>query len=497
MRPVLLVVMDGVGLREEKEMNALKLADTPNLDKFMENGYAEMEASGNAVGLPEGYTGNSEVGHLHLGAGKKVPQRLTRINEAIENDNLRDNDALVSALKRAEEKRVPVHFAGIISDGGIHGHIEHLGELLRIASNYDVKANIHCFTDGRDVAPKSAEKYISMIEDYTSKHGGEIATVMGRFYSMDRDKNWERTHKAYRAMAEAEGFKFEDPREAVEKAYNEDEYDYFIQPSVKENYSGMTDKEEVIFYNYRADRERQIEEELVGKHADETLDLDETVHPNFTQMFPYEREIDAPTIFEKEIVEDTLGEKIEKAGLNQLRVAESQKIPHVTYFFNGERELEFDGEDRHFIESDKIRAFDERPEMHAEDTTEVVIDAVKNESHEFILLNYANCDLVGHTGELDAAITAAETVDKCIGKLAETVEGSDYVMLVTADHGNCEDMGEQDAPNTSHTLNPVPLISVNIDKKFENGEIWKIEHIVEDILELEKSWAQKVKSYFF
>lgn len=497
MNPVLMVVMDGVGLRDEEKMNALKLADTPNLDKLMGNGYAEMEASGNAVGLPEGYTGNSEVGHLHLGAGKKVPQRLTRINKAIENNELEENKSLVAALERAEEKQVPVHFAGIISDGGIHGHIEHLEELMRIASGYDVDVKIHCFTDGRDVSPKSAEKYIEMIEGWTETYGGEISTVIGRFYSMDRDKNWERTHKAYRAMAEAEGFKFEDPREAVEKAYSDGEYDYFIQPSVKENYDGMEDNHEVIFYNYRADRERQIEEELVGEHPEDDPELDETVHPNFTQMFPYEREIDAPTIFEKEIVENTLGEKIDNAGLKQLRVAESQKIPHVTYFFNGERELEFDGEDRHFIESDKIRAFDERPEMHADDTTEVVIDAIENQSHEFILLNYANCDLVGHTGELDAAITAVETVDKCIGELVETVEESDYVMLLTADHGNCEDMGENDTPNTSHTLNPVPLIGVNTERKFEDGEIWEIEHIVEELLDLKtKSVFDKIKSIF-
>lgn len=459
----LLVVIDGFGLRDEKQGNAFLQADTPNIDSLMnEYGYEKLEASGPAVGLPEGYTGNSEVGHLHLGAGRIIPQRLTRINEAIENDELREKEALKSAFERAEEKNSTVHLAGIVSDGGIHGHIDHLKALLEISSDYDVEVEVHCFTDGRDVAPKSAEEYLSQIEAWTEEYGGNIATVMGRFYSMDRDHNWERTHKAYDAMALGDGFAFEDPRYAVEKAYGDDEYDYFVQPSAREGFSGMTDEDEVIFFNYRADRERQIEEELVD---DNDLDeFDEPVHPSFTGMFPYERGLDAASIFEKEIVQNTLGEKIAEKGLTQLRVAESQKKPHVTYFFNGQRELKFDGEDRKFIESDKIRAFDERPEMHAEEITDIVIEAIDKEEKDFILLNYANCDLVGHTGDLDATVTAVETVDEQIGRLREKIEASEYDFIVTADHGNCEDMGSKDSPNTSHTCNKVPLIT---DKSIE------------------------------
>ncbi|MEF8880682.1 MAG: 2,3-bisphosphoglycerate-independent phosphoglycerate mutase, partial [Candidatus Nanohaloarchaea archaeon] len=342
----LLVVIDGFGLRKEEHGNAFLQADTPNLDSLMKKyGYQELEASGPAVGLPEGYTGNSEVGHLHIGAGRIVPQRLTRINEAIENNELREKDALKSAFERAEEKGSTFHLAGIISDGGIHGHIDHLKALLEISSNYEVDVEIHCFADGRDVDPKSAEKYISQIESWTKKYGGSIATVMGRFYSMDRDHNWERTHKAYDSMALGQGFKFKNPRGAVEKAYSDGEYDYFIQPSVRENYNGMEDDDEVIFYNYRADRERQIEEELIeDKDPD---DFDEPI-PNFTGMFPYEKGLKAASIFEKKIVENTLGEEIAEKGLKQLRVAESQKKPHVTYFFNGQRELKFEGEDRRF-----------------------------------------------------------------------------------------------------------------------------------------------------
>ena len=483
MRPVLLVVMDGVGLRKETEGNAFKQADTPNLGKLMaRNGFAKLEASGPAVGLPEGYTGNSEVGHLHLGAGRKIDQRLKRINNAIENDELREKEALKNSLERAEENNTTVHLAGIISDGGIHGHIDHLKALLEISSNYDVDVKVHCFTDGRDVSPKSAENFISQIEGWTEQYVGQIATVMGRYFSMDRDHNWDRTHKAYRAMAEAEGFEFKDPQEALEETYENDDYDYFIQPSVAENFEGMEEDDEVIFYNFRADRERQIEEELV-KEIDPD-EYDEPINPNFTSMFRYEHEIETPAIFEKKIVENTLGEKIEKAGMSQLRVAESQKRPHVTFFFNGQRELEFEHEERHFVESDKIRAYDQKPEMHADDICEVVLDALEQGEKDFILLNFANCDLVGHTGNMDATIEAIETVDRNIGRLVEKVDGTDYRMLVTADHGNCEDMGTEESPNTSHTLNPVPLIGVNTDRRFEDGELWEIEKIVEDFLDV-------------
>lgn len=460
----MLVVIDGFGLRDEKEGNAFLQANTPNIDSLMDDyGYQKLEASGPAVGLPEGYTGNSEVGHLHIGAGRVIPQRLSRINEAIEKDELRDKDALKSAFERAEEKNSAVHLAGIISDGGIHGHIDHLKALLEISSGYDVDVEIHCFTDGRDVSPKSAEKYLSQIEAWTEEHGGDIATVMGRFYSMDRDHNWERTHKAYDAMALGEGFEFEDPREAVEKAYSDGEYDYFIQPSVSKSYNGMSDEDEVIFFNYRADRERQIEEELIDNANPD--DFEEPVHPNFTGMFPYEKGLDAASIFEKQVVEDTLGEEIAERGLTQLRVAESQKKPHVTYFFNGQRELKFDGEDREFIESDKIRAYDERPEMHAEEITDIVLETIDKAEKDFILLNYANCDLVGHTGDLDATVTAVETIDEQIGRLREKIETSEYNFIVTADHGNCEDMGSKNNPNTSHTSNKVPLIT---NKSIEN-----------------------------
>ena len=471
----LMVVIDGLGLREEKQGNAFRQADTPNIDRIMEeHGYQELEASGPAVGLPEGYTGNSEVGHLHLGAGRVIPQRLTRINNAIKKNKLQEKKAVKQVFERAEKKQVPVHLAGIISDGGIHGHINHLKALIEMSKNYSVKLKIHAFADGRDVDPKSAEKYLSEIKQKTQGLNAEIATVMGRFYSMDRDHNWERTRQAYNAMILGEGFQYENPREAVERAYKDDEYDYFIQPSAKNNYEGMKNNHEVIFYNYRADRERQIAEALLEEEFDE---FENPIRPNFTSMLPYRRDFENPVIFEKQKVENTLGEKIEEKGLSQLRIAESQKKPHVTYFFNGQRELEFEHETRRFIESDKIRAFDEKPEMHAEEITDIAIQAIEEDEEDFILMNYANCDLVGHTGDINATIKAVEAVDRNLGRLIEKIKASKYNALITADHGNCEDLGTEEKPKTSHTLNKVPLISIGL----EIQEIEKISDIVDQI----------------
>ena len=482
MKPVLLVVMDGVGLRKQTEGNAFKQADTPNIGKLMaENGFAQLDASGPAVGLPEGYTGNSEVGHLHLGAGRKIDQRLTRINEAIENNELKEKQALKEALQRAEKDNSTVHLAGIISNGGIHGHIQHLKALLEISSDYDVDVRIHCFTDGRDVDPKSAEKFLGQIEEWTDEYGGEIATVMGRYYSMDRDHNWERTQKAYKAMAKAEGFEFSNPGQAVQRTYDDGDYDYFIQPSVSEKYEGLEDEDQMVFYNFRADRERQIAEALL---KDDFEPFQNQVRPELISMFRYRNDFENPVLFEKQVVENTLGEKIENAGLSQLRVAESQKKPHVTFFFNGQRELKFEHEQRHFVESDKIKAYDQKPEMHADDICDVVIEALDKGEKDFILLNFANCDLVGHTGDMEATKTAVETVDRNIGRLVEKVKDTGCRMLVTADHGNCEEMGSEDAPNTSHSLNPVPLIGVNVGERpeFEENEIWEIEEVVEEML---------------
>ncbi len=483
MKPVLLVVMDGVGLRKETEGNAFKQASTPNIGKLMaRHGFTKLDASGPAVGLPEGYTGNSEVGHLHLGAGRRIDQRLTRINKAIENNELEQKQALKNALKGAEENNSTVHFAGIISDGGIHGHIGHLKALLRISSEYSVDVKIHAFTDGRDVAPKSAEKFLEKIEAWTEEYGGEIATVMGRYYAMDRDHNWSRTEKAYNAMMLGEGLKFKDPREVLEETYSQGDYDYFTVPGVAEGFEGVNEQDEMIFYNFRADRERQITEALLKEDFEA---FDNPVRPRFTSMFRYREDFENDVLMEKMTVENTLGEKIEEAEYSQLRVAESQKRPHVTFFFNGQRELEFENEERRFVESDKIKAYDEKPEMHADDICEVVLEAMEKGEKDFILLNFANCDLVGHTGDLEASIKAVETVDRNIGRLMEKVKDTEYRMVVTADHGNCEDMGTEN-PNTSHTLNPVPLVGLDVDVEafVDEGELWEVEKVVSGLMDL-------------
>jgi len=472
MSKVLLVVMDGVGLRKETEGNAFKQADTPNLGRLMaRNGFQKLEASGPAVGLPEGYTGNSEVGHLHLGAGRKIPQRLTSINQAIENGELKEKQALKQNLQEAEKEDSTIHLAGIISDGGIHGHIDHLEALMKIASNYDVEVKIHAFTDGRDVAPKSAENYIEQIEDWCSKYGGEISSITGRYFSMDRDENWDRTQKAYKAMSKGEGLQFEDPREALEETYEGGDYDYFTVPASEKEFDGIKNDDKLIFYNFRADRERQIVEAFLKEDFKE---FENPVRPDFISMFRYRNDFENPVLFEKQAVVRYIRRKIEEAGMSQLRVAESQKKPHVTYFFNGQRELKFEHEERHFVESDKIKAYDQKPEMHADDITEVVLEALEKGEKDFILLNYANCDLVGHTGDLEATIQAVETVDRNIGRLEENIKDTEYSMLITADHGNCEDMGTKENPNTSHTLNPVPLIKLNNVLEVEATNLYEI-----------------------
>lgn len=486
MKPVLLVVMDGVGLREETEGNAFKQASTPNIGKLMaRHGFTQLDASGPAVGLPKGYTGNSEVGHLHLGAGRRIDQRLTRINKSINNGELEENKALKQALTRAEENDSTVHFAGIVSDGGIHGHIEHLKALLRIASEYDVEMKIHAFTDGRDVAPKSAKSFLEDVEAWTDKYGGEIATVMGRYYAMDRDHNWDRTEKAYRAIVLGEGLKFDDPREVLEETYSQGDYDYFTVPGVSERFDGVKEDDEMIFYNFRADRERQIAEALIKPDFEF---FENPVRPQFTSMFRYREEFENNVLMEKETVENTLGEKIEEAGYSQLRVAESQKRPHVTFFFNGQRELEFENEERRFIESDKIKAYDEKPEMHARDICDIVLEAIEEGEKDFILLNFANCDLVGHTGDLEASIKAVETVDREVGRLMDKVKETEYRMLVTADHGNCEDLGTEEDPNTSHTLNPVPLSGLDVDVEafVDERELWEVEKVVSGLMGIQQ-----------
>ncbi|MFB6180522.1 MAG: 2,3-bisphosphoglycerate-independent phosphoglycerate mutase [Candidatus Nanohalobium sp.] len=483
MKPVLLTVMDGMALREEEQGNAFKQADTPNLDKLMEeHGCTALDASGPAVGLPEGFTGNSEVGHLHLGAGRKIPQRLKRIDNAIKENSLKEKQALKEALEQAEEENSTVHFAGMISDGGIHSHIRHLKALMKAASEYSVDVKIHCFTDGRDVEPKSADKYLSQVEDWCKEYGGEIATISGRYYSMDRDHNWERTEKAYKAMTQGEGLQFNDPREPVEETYEEGDYDYFVIPGAREGFEGIENNDQVVFFNFRADRVRQITEAFLKPEFEE---FENPVRPGYTSMFRYRKDFNNPVLFEKQVVENTLGEKIEDAGLSQLRVAESQKKPHVTFFFNGQRELEFEHEERHFIESDKIKAFDQKPEMHADDICDVVLEAMEKGEKDFILINYANPDLVGHTGDLDAAIKAVETVDRNIGRLAEKAEENNYAAIFTADHGNCDNMGTEENPNTSHTMNKVPLITQGIKQKpVQEKQLWEIEKIVEQGLEL-------------
>ncbi|MFB6199853.1 MAG: 2,3-bisphosphoglycerate-independent phosphoglycerate mutase [Candidatus Nanohaloarchaea archaeon] len=481
MSSTVLIVVDGIAEREEKQGNAFKQADTPNLDSIFQDREL-LEAYGPAVGLPEGYQGNSEVGHLHLGAGRRVPQRLSRINNSIEDNEFGEREAVREAFQRARENGSAVHLAGMISDGGIHSHIDHLKALIETVPE-SVELKIHCFTDGRDVSPKSAKEYIEQVQSWIEDRDAEIATVSGRYFSMDRDENWDRTRKAYNSMTEGEVFRYEKPEEAVEKAYRDGENDYFIQPSARKGFEGIEEDDELVIFNFRADRVRQITEAFLKQDFTE---FDNSVRPNVTTMMRYRDDFENPVIFEKQEVENTLGEKIADRGLTQLRITESQKIPHVSYFFNGQRELQFDGEEREYVESDKIKSYDRKPEMHADEITDILVDAIQEGEKDFILINYPNGDLVGHTGDLEAAKKGLEAVDRNIGRVMEAADENGYSLVVTSDHGNSENVGTEDDPNTSHTLNPVPLAVYNSDldvsEVVEEGELWEVEKVVEKCL---------------
>jgi len=480
--------MDGIGLRDEEEGNAFKRAETPNLDSLMEEGFQEVEASGPAVGLPEGYTGNSEVGHLHLGAGRVVKQRLKRINEAIQENRLREKEALKESLEKAEENSSTVHLAGIISDGGIHGHIDHLKALMEIASGYDVDVKIHCFTDGRDVGPKSAQKYISQIESWCEEYGGEIATVMGRYYAMDRDNRWERVEQAYNLLTGRNDAlpNFATPSEAIQDYYNQpvsanQQGDEFITPrTVGADWyeTRITNDESVIFYNYRGDRPREIVrafamDDFQGKVAPSPdsgargFGRGRKLNLHYVTMTGYEQELNAMVhvAFPKpEKMADIAGAHLAGLGKTQLRTAETEKFPHVTFFFNDYREDRFEGENRRMAQSPKVATYDLQPAMSAEQVRDDVVDRLSGDSCEdFILVNFANGDMVGHTGKLEAAINAIETVDQCVAAIVDATLRRGGNLIVTADHGNAEQMWnpETEAPHTAHTLYDVPCIVVD------------------------------------
>ncbi|WP_322552534.1 2,3-bisphosphoglycerate-independent phosphoglycerate mutase [Priestia megaterium] len=467
-KPVALIILDGFALRDEDKGNAVTHAKKPNFDRFWnEYPHATLEASGEAVGLPEGQMGNSEVGHLNIGAGRIVYQSLTRVNVAIREGEFEQNETLLAAVKHAKEKGTNLHLFGLLSDGGVHSHIEHLYALLRLAKSEGLeKVYIHGFLDGRDVAPQSAETYLKELNEKIEEYGvGEIATISGRYYSMDRDKRWERVEKSYRAMVYGEGPSYTSAEECVKDSYENGIYDEFVLPSVitKEDGSPVAtiqDEDAVIFYNFRPDRAIQISNTFANEDF-RSFDRGEK-HPknlHFVCLTHFSETVDGYVAFKPINLDNTLGEVLSQNNLKQLRIAETEKYPHVTFFMSGGREAEFPGETRILIDSPKVATYDLKPEMSAYKVTDALLAEIEGDKQDAILLNFANPDMVGHSGMLEPTVKAIETVDECLGKIVDAILAKGGTAIITADHGNADEVITLEGnPMTAHTTNPVPVI---------------------------------------
>jgi len=494
-RLTMLMILDGFGENESENANAIKLSQTPNIDKLMKTcPTTQILTSGLNVGLPDGQMGNSEVGHTNIGAGRIVYQELTRITKSIEDGDFFSNPELVGAIENCKKNNSKLHIMGLLSDGGVHSHIRHLYAILELAKRKDFEeVYVHCFMDGRDTPPASGENYITLLEEKMKEKGvGKIASISGRFYAMDRDKRWQRIQKAYDALVNGIGEKSASATSAIEGSYQKEIFDEFIEPTVIVNgetpVATIGENDSVIFFNFRPDRAREITRTLVDTEFNEF----ETKNLNlyFVCMTSYDETMPNVQIaFKKAELTNTFGEYISNKGLTQLRIAETEKYAHVTFFFNGGEEKQYKGEERILVPSPKVETYDMKPEMSAYEVTEKVIEAINSEKYDCIILNYANPDMVGHTGNLEAAIKAIETVDECVGKVVETVEKQEGVILITADHGNAEQMVDYKTgePHTAHTTNPVPLILVGMESaKLKEGRLADLAPTMLDIMGLEK-----------
>ncbi|MGH2922326.1 MAG: 2,3-bisphosphoglycerate-independent phosphoglycerate mutase [Gaiellaceae bacterium] len=447
---VALIVLDGWGLAPPGPGNAVELAVTPVFDRLWETyPHTTLEASGDAVGLPPGQMGNSEVGHLTIGSGRFLFQDLMRVNKAIQDGSFLENPALVAAFERAKDRGGRVHLLGLVSHGGVHSHIDHLRALLELARRQGMEERtfIHAFTDGRDVSPTSAA------DDLAELPADRIATIAGRYYAMDRDGRWERTEKALAALVEGDGVTGTDPVVEIRRSYEQEVTDEFIEPIVLEGRPRLAPEDSVVFFNFRPDRARQLTQKLLASGFD------------VTTMTRYRDDFETPVAFEEQEVTDTLAEVLAEHGIKQLHVAETEKYAHVTYFFNGGREEEWPGETRILVPSPRdVPSYDHKPEMSAREVTDEFVSALEADGYGFAVVNFANPDMVGHTGSIPAAVRAVETVDECLGRVLEAVAAEGGVSLVTADHGNAEQMlAEDGSPHTAHTSNPVPLIATDPD----------------------------------
>ena len=472
-KPLILMILDGFGIAPESG-NAIKAANKPNIDKlFAENPLTQIGASGMDVGLPDGQMGNSEVGHTNIGAGRIVFQERTIITKTINEDKLKDNEAIVSAMDKALENGTALHLMGLLSDGGVHSHNTHLYGILELAKKKGLeKVYIHAFLDGRDVPPSSAADFVQACVDKTEEIGvGKIATVMGRYYAMDRDNRWERVEKAYAAMVYGEGVEAECPVCAVKNSYKEDVTDEFVVPSVVKGGATIQPNDSVIFFNFRPDRAREITRTLVDPDFDGFERKKGFFPVNFVCMTQYDATMpNVDVAFKPQVLTNTLGEYISDKGMAQLRIAETEKYAHVTFFFNGGVEKQYPGEDRILVKSPAVATYDLQPEMSAYEVTDKLVPAIKSGKYDMIILNFANCDMVGHTGVFDAAVKAVEAVDDCVGRVVDAIKEMGGVALITADHGNADKMVDDDGePFTAHTTNPVPFCVIGYDCELKDG----------------------------
>lgn len=491
----MLMILDGFGENEKENGNAVKLANTPNIDKLMKTcPTTDVFTSGLNVGLPEGQMGNSEVGHTNIGAGRIVYQELTRITKSIEDGDFFSVPEFVKAIENCKKNNSKLHIMGLLSDGGVHSHIRHLFGLLELAKRKDFEdVYVHCFLDGRDTPPASAEGYIMQLEEkMKEKKVGKIASISGRFYSMDRDKRWARIEKSYNAMVNGIGEKCTSAISAIESSYQKEVFDEFVEPTVicsgEKPIATIEENDSVIFFNFRPDRAREIARTLVDKEFKEFETKDLNLY--FVCMTSYDETMPNVKIaFKKESLKNTFGEYISEKGLTQLRIAETEKYAHVTFFFNGGEEKQYKGEDRILVPSPKVETYDLKPEMSAYEVTEKVVEAINSEKYNNIILNFANPDMVGHTGNLEAAVKAVETIDECVGKVLDAVNNVKGVLLITADHGNSEQMIDYKTgePHTAHTTNPVPLILVGMENvQLKQGRLADLAPTMLDIMNLEK-----------
>lgn len=480
-KPVALIILDGFALREETHGNAVAQAKKPNFDRYWSRyPHTLLRASGEAVGLPEGQMGNSEVGHLNIGAGRIVYQDLTRVTKAIREGSFFENETFLGAIRHVKEHGSKLHLYGLLSDGGVHSHIDHLFALLELAARQQVPdVLVHAFLDGRDVAPDSGIHYIRQLLAKMEELGtGRLATVQGRYYAMDRDRRWDRTEKAYRAMVYGEGPKYRDPVQAVKESYEKSVYDEFVVPTVivdeRDRPVGLIeDNDAVIFYNFRPDRAIQISLAFTNEDF-RGFDRGPKRPKNlyYVCLTHFSETVKGYVAYRPTDLDNTLGEVLSQHGLRQLRIAETEKYPHVTFFFSGGREEPFPGEDRILINSPKVATYDLKPEMSAYEVTDALLKEIEAEKHDVIVLNFANPDMVGHSGKLEPTIRAVEAVDECLGRVVEAVLAKGGVAVITADHGNADMvLDEENRPHTAHTTFPVPFIVTDEGVKLREGGI--------------------------